>query len=81
MENNLLTYLDIEIENFRINKGDYPKLILMNKETKDKLLAELELEKEAQENGSWENIKNNYKGIPVKISKIQFLKLCRGDKK
>ena len=78
---NILNYLDDKIEKFRQTNNDYPKLILMNKETKDKLIAEIEKNKEPKENGSWQNIKNNYKGIPVKISKIQFLKLCRGDKK
>ena len=75
MENNLLTYLDIEIENFRINKGDYPKLILMNKETKDKLITEIEKNKEPEENGSWENIRDNYKGIPIKIKENIFIEL------
>jgi hypothetical protein len=76
IENNLLNYLDTEIEKFRINNGIYPDFIEMNKETKDKLLAELELEKEPEENGSWQNHKFfNYKGIPVKIKKDVFLEL------
>lgn len=80
MENNLLNYLDTKIEKFRINNEVYPDFIEMNKETKNKLLAELELEKEPEENGSWQNNKIfNYKGIPVKIKKDVFLELKKGE--
>ncbi len=72
---NILNYLDNEIEKFRQNKGDYPNLILMSKETQDKLITEINKDKETQENGSWENLPNNYKGISIKIRKDIFLKL------
>jgi len=79
---NILNYLDNEIEKFRQTNNDYPKSILMSKETKDKLIAEINKDKEPEENGSWQNHKIfNYKGIPVKINKNIFLKLCQGDKK
>ena len=32
-------------------------------------------EKETQENGSWENKKNNYKGIAIKIKENIFIEL------
>jgi hypothetical protein len=41
---NILNYLDDKIEKFRQTNNDYPKLILMNKETKDKLITEIETE-------------------------------------
>jgi len=73
---NILNYLDNEIEKFRQTNDDYPKLILMSKETKDKLIAEINKDKELEENGSWQNHKIfNYKGIPVKIKKDIFIEL------
>jgi len=75
MENNLLNYLDTEIEKFRQTNNDYPKLILMSKETKDKLIAEINKDKELEENGSWENKKDNYKGISIKIKQNTFIEL------
>ena len=71
----LLNYLDNQIELFWQKNEDYPKEILMNKETKSKLWAELKDGKEKKENNSWQNQKNNYRGIPVKIKKDVFLEL------
>ena len=75
MENNILKYLDNEIEKFRQTNNDYPKSILMSKETKDKVIAEIKKDKELEENGSWENKKDNYKGIPIKIKQGIFIEL------
>jgi len=72
---NILNYLDNEIEKFRQTNDDYPKLILMSKETKDKLIAEINKDKEPEENGSWQNITDNYKGISIKIKQGIFIEL------
>ena len=72
---NILNYLDNEIEKFRQTNDDYPKLILMSKETKDKLIAEINKDKEPEENGSWQSLPDNYKGIPIKIKKGIFIEL------
>jgi len=72
---NILNYLDNEIEKFRQTNDDYPKLILMSKETKDKLIAEINKDKELEENGSWQNITDNYKGISIKIKQGIFIEL------
>jgi len=72
---NILNYLDNEIEKFRQTNNDYPKSILMSKETKDKLIAEINKDKELEENGSWQNLKDNYKGILIKIKQGIFIEL------
>jgi preprotein translocase subunit Sec63 len=70
----LLDYLDREIELFRQKNNDYPNLILMNKETKDKIFAELDLTG-IKNNNSWYDIKDNYRGIKIKIKEDTFIKL------
>jgi len=72
---NILNYLDNEIEKFRQTNDDYPKLILMSKETKDKLIAEIKKDKEPEENGSWQNLPDNYKGISIKIKQGIFIEI------
>jgi len=72
-QDKLLDYLDNQIELFRQKNNDYPKLILMSKETKDKLFTELELEPVL--NNCWYDKKDNYKNIPIEIRDIDFLKL------
>jgi hypothetical protein len=74
---NILNYLDNEIEKFRQANNDYPKLILMSKETKDKLFAELELEPIMD--NCWFDTKNNYRGIPIEIKKDIFIELIKGE--
>jgi hypothetical protein len=69
----LLDYLDNQIELFRQKNNDYPNLILLSKETKDKLF--IELENEPIMDNSWKDLKNNYRGIPVEIKKDIFLEL------
>jgi hypothetical protein len=72
---NILNYLDNEIEKFRQTNNDYPKLILMSKETKDKLIAEIKKDKEPKENGSWQSLPDNYKGISIKIKQGIFIEI------
>jgi hypothetical protein len=70
---NLLNYLDQEIELYRQKNNNYPKKIIMSKETKDKLFAELG--NDVDISLSWTNKKDNYRGIPVEIKKDIFLEL------
>jgi hypothetical protein len=69
----ILGYLDREIETFRQNTGNYPNLILISKETKNKLFTELE--KENFITNSWKDSRDNYRGIKIEIRDIDFLKL------
>jgi len=69
----ILDYLDDSINGFYQKNNNYPKLILMSKETKDKLFTELELEPIMD--NSWFDTKNNYRGIPIEIKKNIFIEL------
>jgi hypothetical protein len=68
----ILDYLDREIEIFRQRNNKYPKLILMNKETKDKIFVELDL---IEMNDSWRDNKDNYRGILIEIKLNIFIEL------
>jgi hypothetical protein len=70
---NILALLDKQIEGFLQSKGDYPSKLLMKKETKDKLFAELE--KEPEMTDSWYDRKDNYRGFLIEIKDIDFIKL------
>jgi hypothetical protein len=67
----LLDYLDQKIDIFYQKNNDYPKLILMNKETKDKIFEALEYIPE----NFWRDNKDNYRGIEIKIKKDIFIEL------
>jgi len=69
----MLDCLDSQINGYYQKNNNYPNLILMNKETKDKLFTELELEPIMD--NSWYNTKNNYRGIPIEIKKDIFIEL------
>lgn len=69
----ILAILDNQINGFYQNNNDYPKLILMSKETKDKVFNELLLESDTKD--SWVDKKDNYRGIEIKVKKDTFLEL------
>jgi hypothetical protein len=69
----LLEYLDNQLELFRQKNNYYPNLILMSKETKDKIFAELD--NYVVLDNCWFDKKDNYRNIPIEIRDIDFLKL------
>jgi hypothetical protein len=71
--NNILSYLDNQIETYRQSKGYYPSKIIMSKETKDKIFAELLLEPTLED--CWFDKKDNYRGIEIEIHNIEEIKL------
>ena len=70
---NILNYLDNQLEMFKQNNNTYPELIIMNKETKDKVFAELLTISDLSL--CWADKKDNYKGIKIKIKKDTQLEL------
>jgi hypothetical protein len=64
----ILKLLDEKIQRYYQNKEDYPAEIIMSKETRDKLFAEINLS-EIKNNNSWYDKKDNYRGIKIKIKK------------
>lgn len=73
MEANILTILDQQINAYYQKKEKYPSYILISKEGKDKIFAELNLE--LGMDGSWKDKKDNYKGIEIKIKEDTFIEL------
>jgi len=69
----LIDYLEEEIERFKKKNNSWPGKIILNKETKDKLFTELELEPNIQ--GSWFDRKDNFRGIPIEIKKDVYIEL------
>jgi len=69
----ILKYLDNQLEIFNRKNNCYPSKIIMNKETKDKLFAELLLEPTLD--NCWFDKKDNYRNILIEIRDIDFLKL------
>lgn len=69
----VLDYLDREIEYFKQKNNNYPAKIIMNKETKDKLFAEIE--KENFITNSWKDRQDNYRGILIETSQEEQIKL------
>ena len=69
----LLEYLDREINGFYQKTGNYPKKIIMSPGSKEKLFSELELGTDLS--NSWKDTQNNYRGIKIKISNIEEIKL------
>jgi len=69
----ILGYLDNQINGYYQKTGNYPNLILMNKETKDEIFAELGSVLTIYE--GWAYKKDNYRGIPLEIRDISFIKL------
>ena len=76
---NILNYLDNQIEIFRQKNNNYPKIILMSLNSKNKIFESLESELKFLKNkkdNSWYNTKDNYRGIPIKIKKdVRFIEL------
>jgi hypothetical protein len=70
---NILNYLDNQLEIFKQKNNNYPTLIIMNKEMKDKIFAELF--KFSDLSLCWADKKDNYKGIKIKIKKDTQLEL------
>lgn len=70
---NILKLLDSQINGYYQNKKDYPSKITMSKETKDKIFKELELEPIMDL--SWNDKKNNYRGIEIEIKENTFIEL------
>jgi hypothetical protein len=70
----ILTLLDNKIETFRQNKGDYSLKIIMSKETKDKIFAELKKSSPIIEN-CWIDKNDNYRGLPIEIKEGIFIEL------
>jgi hypothetical protein len=69
----ILEALDQKISGYyEINK-DYPALILMSKEIKDKVFEALETEPKIDL--CWTGKKDNYRGIEIQIKKDTFLEL------
>lgn len=69
----ILDLLDQKLSIYYQHNATYPKLILMNKETKDKVFEALDLEPTLD--NSWKDNYNNYRGIEIKIKKNIFLEL------
>lgn len=67
----ILKYIDKELENFMQRTGIYPKKIIISKETKDKIFAELE----PTIDNCWKGKKTNYRGMEIKIEKDIFIEL------
>ena len=70
---NILIYLDNQIETFRQKKGDYPTKITLNKVTYDQIFSEID--SAPTEFEGWAFKKDNYRGIPLEIRDISFIKL------
>jgi hypothetical protein len=70
---NILSYLDNEIESFRIRTGDYPSKIICNKSIYDNIFKELE--SEPTQDNNWIESKDNYRGIDFDIQEIERIKL------
>jgi hypothetical protein len=70
---NILTLLDDKINGYYQNNGNYPTKIIMDKETKDKIFTELELEPTLD--NCWKEKEDNYRGIKIVIKKDIFLEL------
>jgi len=69
---NILTYLDNLIETFYQKYNTYPSIIILNKNTKDKIFQEIENEINNYDN-CWVDKKDTYKGIPLKIEEQEEL--------
>ena len=69
----ILELLDEKINGYYQKNNNYPNLIIMSKEVKDKIFAQLELEPEM--NNSWRDTKNNYRGINIEIKENSFIEL------
>lgn len=70
---NILNYLDNQINIFRLKNNNYPKVILMKKEIKDKIFEALD--NDVVMDLCWKDRKDNYRGILIEIRDIDFLKL------
>jgi hypothetical protein len=70
---NILAYLDSQIETFKVIKDKYPSKILMSKEVKDKIFAELNLI--SAMDLSWKEKQDNYRGIEILIKENIFIEL------
>jgi len=70
---NILKLLDEKLNAYYENKKDYPSIIQMSKETKDKIFEEIG--KDEDMTNGWKSKGNNYKGIKIKIKKDTFLEL------
>jgi hypothetical protein len=71
----ILTILDEKLNCYYQKNNLWPGKIIMSKEVKDKIFSELDLFLEAEENCSWENSKDNYRGIPIEIKPDTFIEL------
>ena len=73
--NNILDYLDRELENFYKRTGNYPTKIIMNKKTEKKISIELK-KCVGDLSNCWvdKNLKN-YRGILITISEAEEIKL------
>jgi hypothetical protein len=70
----LLGYLDEKLNSYYQKNNLWPGKIIMSKEAKDKIFAELDLTG-IKDNNSWYDTKDNYRGISIEIKDIDFLKL------
>ena len=72
----LIGYLEEEIERFKKKNNSWPGKIILNKETKDKLFTELELEPSMNTEKCWKDKKElNYRGIPIEIKEDVYIEL------
>jgi hypothetical protein len=69
----LLGYLDEQINGYYQKTGNYPIKLIISKETRDKIFAELNLEPTLD--NCWFNKKDNYRNIKIEISNIEQIKL------
>ena len=69
----ILEALDQKINGYYELNNNYPTLILMSKEIKDKVFEALEIEPKIDL--CWTSKKDNYRGIEIQIKKDTFLEL------
>jgi hypothetical protein len=71
---NLLDHLDQKINGYYEKKEEYPKAILMSKDTKDKLFIELK-ETPPDIDNCWIDKRDNYRGLKIEIKEDIFIEL------
>jgi len=71
----IFDYLDNYIELFKQKNGDYPAKIIMNKITHGKLIEEIDCAGMNLKESCWAEHKDNYRGIPIEIEEVEFIKL------
>ena len=68
---NLLSYLDQKLNAYYQKNNSWPGKIILSKETRDKIYAELQLEPDLSL--CWIDKKDNYRGIKIEIKPNIFI--------